>query len=116
MTALDQRPAPDAGPTDQDAAPDGRAARGLGRGLWPALATPGTLWLVALFAVPFYAIARLIPATRAGAQRLGLVTHAQMLSGLVAAVESPVSGIRIVEVPEIARGLDVPMRGGTTAR
>lgn len=67
----------------------------------------GHRWAYAL--VPFYAIARLIPSTRAGARRLGLVTHAQMLSALVAAVESPVSGIRIVEVPEIARGLDVPM-------
>ena len=28
-----------------------------GRRLWPALAAPGTLWLLALFAVPFYAIA-----------------------------------------------------------
>jgi uncharacterized protein YbjT (DUF2867 family) len=67
----------------------------------------GHRWAYAL--VPFYAIARLIPSTRAGARRLGLVTHAQMLSALVAAVESPVSGIRIVEVPEIAGGLDVPM-------
>ena len=67
----------------------------------------GHRWAYAL--VPFYGIARLIPSTRAGARRLGLVTHAQMLSALVAAVESPVSGIRIVEVPEIAGGLDVPM-------
>jgi ABC-type spermidine/putrescine transport system permease subunit I len=28
-----------------------------GRGLWTALALPGTFWLLALFAVPFYAIA-----------------------------------------------------------
>ena len=70
----------------------------------------GHRWAYAL--VPFYAIARLIPATRAGARRLGLITHAQMLSALVAAVESPASGIRVVEVPEIARGLDVPMRAG----
>jgi ABC-type spermidine/putrescine transport system permease subunit I len=35
-------------------AADGRIA---GRHLWPALAVPGTLWLLALFAVPFYAIA-----------------------------------------------------------
>ncbi|MEO3855841.1 ABC transporter permease [Acrocarpospora sp. B8E8] len=26
-------------------------------GLWAALATPGTLWIIALFAVPFYAVA-----------------------------------------------------------
>jgi uncharacterized protein YbjT (DUF2867 family) len=67
----------------------------------------GHRWAYAL--VPFYAVARLIPATRAGARRLGLVTHTQMLRTLVTAVESPVSGIRIVEVPEIARGLDGPV-------
>jgi uncharacterized protein YbjT (DUF2867 family) len=74
----------------------------------------GHRWAYAL--VPFYAVARLIPATSAGAQRLGLITHAQMLRALVTAVESPVSGIRIVEVPEIARGLDVPKGTGATAR
>ena len=47
----------------------------------------GHRWPYAL--VPFYALARLIPATRAGALRLGLVTHAQMLRALMAAVESP---------------------------
>ena len=35
-----------------------RAANRLSRpGLWPALAAPGTAWLLAFFAVPFYAIA-----------------------------------------------------------
>ena len=62
----------------------------------------GHRWPYAL--VPFYALARLIPATRAGALRLGLVTHAQMLRALIAAVESSVTGGRVVEVPEIARG------------
>jgi hypothetical protein len=33
--------------------------------------------------------------------RLGLVTLAQMVSALVRAVENPVRGIRIVEVPAI---------------
>ncbi|MBB6473051.1 ABC transporter permease subunit [Sphaerisporangium rubeum] len=34
------------------------ARRGVARtGLWAALAAPGTLWLLALFAVPFYAVA-----------------------------------------------------------
>jgi uncharacterized protein YbjT (DUF2867 family) len=63
----------------------------------------GHRWAYAL--VPMYALARLIPATRDGATRLGLVTHAQMLGALTAAVESPATGIRIVEVPEIVRGL-----------
>ena len=62
----------------------------------------GHRWAQAL--VPVYALARLIPATRAGAQRLGLVTHTQMVRALVAAVESPAAGVRIVEVPEIVRG------------
>lgn len=64
---------------------------------------PGHWWPYAL--VPFYAIARRIPSMRDGARRLGLVTHAQMLGALVDAVESPASGIRVVEVPEIAAGL-----------
>ena len=64
----------------------------------------GHRWAYAL--VPVYAVARRLPSTRSGALRLGLVTHAQMLRALTAAVESPVSGVRIVEVPEIARGLD----------
>jgi nucleoside-diphosphate-sugar epimerase len=62
---------------------------------------PGHWWPYAL--VPLYALARLFPFTREGARRLGLVTHAQMLRALVAAVESPASGVRIVEVPEIVR-------------
>jgi uncharacterized protein YbjT (DUF2867 family) len=69
----------------------------------------GHRWPYAL--VPFYALARLIPATRAGALRLGLVTHAQMLRALIAAVESSVSGVRVVEVPEIVRGLESPSAG-----
>ena len=39
--------------------------------------------------------------TRAGALRLGLVTREQMVRALVTAVENPISGARIVEVPEI---------------
>jgi len=61
---------------------------------------PGHWWPYAL--MPIYAIARLIPSTREGARRLGLVTHAQMLRALVAAVETPATGIRIVDVPAIA--------------
>jgi len=51
---------------------------------------------------PFYWMARQIPASRAGAKRLGLVTLTQMISALAAGVASPADGIRIVEVPEIA--------------
>jgi uncharacterized protein YbjT (DUF2867 family) len=63
---------------------------------------PGHWWPYAL--VPFYAVARRLPATRDGARRLGLVTRAQMLRSLVDAVEHPATGIRVVEVPEIAAG------------
>jgi uncharacterized protein YbjT (DUF2867 family) len=63
----------------------------------------GQRWAYAL--VPLYAVARHVPAWRATAERLGLVTHEQMVRALVAAVEHPVQGVRIVEVPEIRRGL-----------
>jgi hypothetical protein len=45
----------------------------------------------------------MIPATRAGAQRLGLVTLAQMTEALADAVAHPSSGVRVMEVPEIRR-------------
>jgi uncharacterized protein YbjT (DUF2867 family) len=60
---------------------------------------PGHLWPYAL--VPFYALAELIPSSRAGARRLGLVTRAQMVRALAAAAENPPDGIRIVDVPGI---------------
>jgi len=61
---------------------------------------PGHYWPYLL--KPFYWMARQIPASRAGAKRLGLVTLTQMISALAASVASPADGIRIVEVPEIA--------------
>jgi uncharacterized protein YbjT (DUF2867 family) len=63
----------------------------------------GHRWAYAL--VPLYAVARHVPAWRATAGRLGLVTHEQMVRALVAAVENPVQGVRIVEVPAIRTGL-----------
>jgi 16S rRNA C967 or C1407 C5-methylase (RsmB/RsmF family) len=56
--------------------------------------------------VPGYWLAEAFPPTRELALRLGLVTVAQMVSALVAAVEHPASGLRIVDVPAIraARG------------
>jgi hypothetical protein len=38
--------------------------------------------------------------------RLGLVTQEQMLTALVAAVETPVSGLRIIGVREIASAVE----------
>jgi uncharacterized protein YbjT (DUF2867 family) len=60
---------------------------------------PGHLWPYAL--VPFYALAELIPASRASARRLGLVTRAQMVRALAAAVENPPDGLHVVDVPAI---------------
>ena len=60
---------------------------------------PGHRW--PYFLLPLYAIAKLLPGTRDGALRLGLVTRAQMTAALVAAVEDPPEGVRVVTVPEI---------------
>jgi nucleoside-diphosphate-sugar epimerase len=62
---------------------------------------PGHRWPMML--IPVYGILRLIPATRAGAERLGLVTINQMIASLVRAVENPppAGTRRIVGVPEI---------------
>ena len=62
---------------------------------------PGHRWPVLL--APVYALAKLIPATRASAQRLGLVTLQQMTNALVNAIERPppLGSRRILEVPEI---------------
>lgn len=60
---------------------------------------PGRRWPLAL--VPLYALARMIPATREGAERLALVTLDQMVRSLVWAVENPADGIRVLEPSEI---------------
>jgi uncharacterized protein YbjT (DUF2867 family) len=60
---------------------------------------PGHYWPYLL--LPAYRFFELLPPTRAGAQRLGLVTLPEMLAALIAAVENPPAGIRIVEVPQI---------------
>jgi uncharacterized protein YbjT (DUF2867 family) len=60
---------------------------------------PGHRWPYLL--LPMYKVAELLPPTREGAQRLGLVTLEQMTNALTMAVENPVQGIRVVTVPEI---------------
>ena len=62
---------------------------------------PGHYWPYLL--KPGYWLARQIPSMRESAMRLGLVSLEQMLAALVQSVETPVTGIRIVEVPEIAK-------------
>jgi uncharacterized protein YbjT (DUF2867 family) len=60
---------------------------------------PGHRWPSIL--MPLYAFARLIPATRESARRLGMVTLRQMVAALVNAVENPSTGVRIVGAEEI---------------
>jgi len=62
---------------------------------------PGHWWPLAL--VPLYAMARLVPSTRAGAERLGLVRLDQMVAALVRAVEHPPApgSLTLVDVPGI---------------
>jgi uncharacterized protein YbjT (DUF2867 family) len=60
---------------------------------------PGHRWPYAL--IPLYRLLSLIPATRKGAIRLGLVTLSQMVRSLIRAVENPATGVRVISVPEI---------------
>jgi uncharacterized protein YbjT (DUF2867 family) len=60
---------------------------------------PGHRWPYLL--LPMYKLMELLPATRAGAERLGLVTLEQMVRALASAVENPAQGVTIVEVPQI---------------
>lgn len=64
---------------------------------------PGRRWPLLLS--PLYALARLIPATREGAQRLALVTLEQMTQALAWAVENPPEGVRTIEPPQMREGL-----------
>jgi uncharacterized protein YbjT (DUF2867 family) len=61
---------------------------------------PGRRWPIII--APVYAVLRRLPSTAESARRLGLVTHGQMLTALLQAVEHPPAGVRIVGVPEIA--------------
>jgi uncharacterized protein YbjT (DUF2867 family) len=61
---------------------------------------PGHYWPYLL--VPLYALFRLLPATRATASRLGLVTREAMVAACREAVATPpAGGMHIVEVPAI---------------
>jgi uncharacterized protein YbjT (DUF2867 family) len=62
---------------------------------------PGHRW--PYFVLPLYWLLRLFPPSRDAAQRLYPVTLKQMIAALVAAVEKPAAGVRIVETPEIRR-------------
>ena len=60
---------------------------------------PGHRWPWLL--LPVYWIFERIPSTAQTARRLGLVTITQMLNALVYAVEHPISGSRVFDVPRI---------------
>jgi len=69
---------------------------------------PGRRWPLVL--VPMYWLMGRLPSTRDSARRLGLVTVDQMVAAMVKAVEDPVSGIRVLEVPEIRVSRLLPSR------
>jgi uncharacterized protein YbjT (DUF2867 family) len=60
---------------------------------------PGHRWPALL--KPVYALLEMWPATRASAQRLGLVSLEQMVAALTRAVERAPAQLRICEVPDI---------------
>jgi uncharacterized protein YbjT (DUF2867 family) len=60
---------------------------------------PGHRWPYLI--LPFYWALELLPGTRESAQRLGLVTIAQILTALVWSIEHQPAGIRIVDVTQI---------------
>jgi uncharacterized protein YbjT (DUF2867 family) len=60
---------------------------------------PGHRWPHLL--IPVYKLAELLPQTREGALRLGLVTLEQMVTALLDAAENPAHGVRVVNVPAI---------------
>jgi uncharacterized protein YbjT (DUF2867 family) len=60
---------------------------------------PGHRW--PYLVLPVYRLLQLFPPTREAARRLYPVTLKQMIATLVAAVEDPPVGIRIVETPQI---------------
>jgi uncharacterized protein YbjT (DUF2867 family) len=74
---------------------------------------PGRRWPYAL--IPLYALARLFPATRDGAQRLALVTLQQMTQALAWAVENPPAGIQTIEPPQMQAGFTAQAMAGAKA-
>jgi uncharacterized protein YbjT (DUF2867 family) len=76
---------------------------------------PGHRWPSIL--IPFYALARLYPPTRVGAERLALVTLQQMVRTLVWSVENPAAEVRVLESRHIKRGFGdpIPMRRAASA-
>lgn len=62
---------------------------------------PGHRWPLML--LPVYSLLSVIPSTSDSANRLGLISLEQYIRCFVNAVESPPSGVRIIEVPEMKK-------------
>lgn len=60
---------------------------------------PGHRWPYLL--LPAYALLSIFPATRDGAERLGLVSLKQMIAAMVLSVESPADDFKVLAVPDI---------------
>jgi uncharacterized protein YbjT (DUF2867 family) len=60
---------------------------------------PGHWWPGAL--VPFYWLLERVPSTRDAARRLGLVTHRQMVTALMSAIEHGSGAAGVIDVPAI---------------
>jgi Nucleoside-diphosphate-sugar epimerases len=68
---------------------------------------PGHRWPYLL--LPIYKAMELFPSTRESAQRLGLVTLAQMTNALLNAIETDSDGLRIYDVPQIRQVKSMPI-------
>ncbi len=64
---------------------------------------PGHRWPYLL--LPVYKVMELFPSTRESAQRLGLVTLAQMNAALLDAIETDTDATRIYDVPQIRQAI-----------
>jgi uncharacterized protein YbjT (DUF2867 family) len=64
---------------------------------------PGHRWPYLL--LPIYWLFEKLPATRDGAQRLGLVTLEQMVAALLLAIENPGNDVRILDVQKICASI-----------
>jgi len=60
---------------------------------------PGHRWPYLL--LPFYKMAELVPQTRDGARRLGLLAIRELITALIQIVEEPANGIRILSVTDL---------------
>jgi uncharacterized protein YbjT (DUF2867 family) len=60
---------------------------------------PGHRWAYLL--QPLYALARLLPSTRASAERLALLPRRAVIDTLVRSIESPPQGVTVIEAAQI---------------